>query len=105
MDAKKVKLVVVESHCDLYKEGDEIVFDGPVINKEKSGALCMTALQALYPYVFAGRLAIGHPVSRLRRRRRLPHRRTMMQNPNRADAKGIGLSLDDHAIIKSRVSS
>ena len=26
MDAKKVKLVVVESHCDLYKEGDEIVF-------------------------------------------------------------------------------
>lgn len=55
MDAKKVKLVVVESHCDLYKEGDEIVFDGPVVNKEKSGALCMTALQALYPYVFAGR--------------------------------------------------
>lgn len=52
MDAKKVKLVVVESHCDLYKEGDEIVFDGPVVNKEKSGALCMTALQALYPYVF-----------------------------------------------------
>lgn len=51
MDAKKVKLVVVESHCDLYKEGDEIVFDGPVVNKEKSGALCMTALQALYPYV------------------------------------------------------
>ena len=47
MDAKKVKLVVVESHCDLYKEGDEIVFDGPVVNKEKSGALCMTALQAL----------------------------------------------------------
>lgn len=55
MDAKKVKLVVVESHCDLYKEGDEIVFDGPVVNKEKSDALCMTALQALYPYVFAGR--------------------------------------------------
>lgn len=55
MDAKKVKLVVIKSHCDLYKEGDEIVFDGPVIDKAKSGALCMTALQALYPYVFAGR--------------------------------------------------
>ena len=64
MDAKKVKLVVVESHCDLYKEGDEIVFDGPVINKEKSGALCMTALQALYPYVFAGaRGRSGHRTS------------------------------------------
>lgn len=55
MDAKKVKLVVIKSHCDLYKEGDEIVFDGPDIDKAKSGALCMTALQALYPYVFAGR--------------------------------------------------
>ncbi|WP_418293743.1 TIGR04076 family protein [Megasphaera sp.] len=55
MDAKKVKLVVIKSHCDFYKEGDEIVFDGPVIDKAKSGALCMTALQALYPYVFAGR--------------------------------------------------
>lgn len=64
MDAKKVKLVVVESHCDLYKEGDEIVFDGPVVNKEKSGALCMTALQALYPYVFAGRQGrSGHRTS------------------------------------------
>ena len=50
MDAKKVKLVVVESHCNLYKEGDEIVFDGPVVNKEKSGALCMTGRQgALWP--------------------------------------------------------
>mgnify|MGYP004504173155 FL=1 len=28
---------------------------GPIINKEKSGALCMTALQAVYPYVFAAR--------------------------------------------------
>lgn len=55
MDVHKVKLVVVKSGCELYKTGDEIVFDGPVIQKEKSGALCMTALQALYPYVFAAR--------------------------------------------------
>lgn len=55
MDACKVKLVVVKSGCDLYKAGDEIVFDGPVIQKEKSGALCMTAMQAVYPYVFAAR--------------------------------------------------
>lgn len=63
MDAKKVKLVVIKSHCDLYKEGDEIVFDGPVIDKAKSGALCMTALQALYPYV--------SPAARVRSGRRL----------------------------------
>ncbi|MCH4166841.1 MAG: TIGR04076 family protein [Megasphaera sp.] len=55
MDVNKIKLVVMESKCDLYRPGDEIVFDGPVIDTKKSGALCMTALQALYPYVFAGR--------------------------------------------------
>ena len=64
MDAKKVKLVVVESHCDLYKEGDEIVFDGPVVNKEKSGALCMTALQASIPMSSpAARGRSGHRTS------------------------------------------
>jgi uncharacterized repeat protein (TIGR04076 family) len=55
MDVNKIKLVVIQSQCDLYKPGDEIVFDGPVIDKEASAPLCMTALQALYPYVFAGR--------------------------------------------------
>lgn len=40
MDVHKVKLVVVKSGCELYKTGDEIVFDGPVIQKEKSSALC-----------------------------------------------------------------
>ena len=101
MDAKKVKLVVIKSHCDLYKEGDEIVFDGPVIDKAKSGALCMTALQALYPYVFA--LAVGYPVSRLRRRRHLPRGGTMMHNPNRAEREGIGKWLDDRDIMKGRM--
>lgn len=55
MDVYNVKLVVIESGCDHYQIGDEIIFDGPIINTEKSGALCMTALQALYPYVFAAR--------------------------------------------------
>ena len=49
MDAKKVKLVVKSSKCHLYQPGDEIYFDESVINKEKSAALCMTALNALYP--------------------------------------------------------
>ncbi len=55
MDVYHVKLVVVESHCPEYQVGDEIIFDGPFINKEKSGPLCMTALQAIYPYIFAAR--------------------------------------------------
>lgn len=55
MDTYKIKLVVVESQCDHYTAGDAIIFDGPLIDKGRSGNLCMTALQALYPFVFAGR--------------------------------------------------
>lgn len=47
MDAKKVKLVVKSSKCHLYQPGDEIYFDESVINKEKSGALCMTAAECI----------------------------------------------------------
>lgn len=55
MDTKKVKLVVKSSKCHLYQPGDEIHFDESEINKDKSGKLCMTALNAVYPFVFAGR--------------------------------------------------
>ncbi len=53
--SEKVKLVVVESGCPNYRVGDEVVFDGPILNKEESSVLCMTALNALYPFVFAAR--------------------------------------------------
>ena len=106
MDAKKVKLVVIKSHCDLYKEGDEIVFDGPVIDKAKSGALHdgppgPLSLCLRRPPGFA--LAVGYPVSRLRRRRHLPRGGTMMHNPNRAEREGIGKWLDDRDIMKGRM--
>lgn len=55
MDACKVKLVVVDSKCDFYKPGDEIHFDGPLLDVKRGGNFCMTALQGVYPFVFAGR--------------------------------------------------
>lgn len=55
LEKKKIKLVVVDSKCQLYKKDDEIVFDGPTIDKKRSATLCMTALQSLYLYIFAGR--------------------------------------------------
>lgn len=55
MEKEKVMLVVVKSKCPTYKEGDKIVFDGPNIKKKQSDRLCMTMLNALYPYVFAAR--------------------------------------------------
>lgn len=51
----KVKLVVVKSLCSKYKVGDEIVFDGALIDKEHSASLCMMALSAVFPFVYAAR--------------------------------------------------
>ena len=48
-----VKLTVVSSQCPKYKAGDVICFEGAFINKEKSAALCMVALNAVYPFVYA----------------------------------------------------
>ena len=55
MEDHKVKAVVVESGCAKYRAGDEIVFDGAFLDKEKSGNLCMVALNAIYPFAYAAR--------------------------------------------------
>ncbi len=51
----KVKVTVVESHCPKYKEGDVIRFIGSEIDKEHSDRICMVAMNALYPFIYAFR--------------------------------------------------
>ena len=55
MEDHKVKAVVLESNCPKYQPGDEVYFDGAFIDKEKSAALCMVALGAIYPFIYAAR--------------------------------------------------
>ena len=55
MEDHKVKAVVLESGCPRYRPGDEIYFEGAFVDKEKSGELCMVALNAIYPFVYAAR--------------------------------------------------
>ena len=55
MEDHKVKAVVLESGCLRYRPGDEIYFEGAFVDKEKSGELCMVALNAIYPFVYAAR--------------------------------------------------
>lgn len=55
MENHPVKITVLESGCPKYKAGDEIFFEGAFINKEKSAELCMVALNAVYPFVYAAR--------------------------------------------------
>ena len=52
---KKIKLVVKSSKCSSYKPGDTIYIDRSFIDKEKSANICLTALTALYPFIYAAR--------------------------------------------------
>lgn len=38
--------------------GDAIYFDGPLLDKAKSGNLCMMALNAIFPFVYAARKGV-----------------------------------------------
>ena len=49
----KIKIEVVNSQCKLYKPGDKIIIDGPLIDFDQSSNVCVTALNAMYPFVFA----------------------------------------------------
>ncbi len=51
----KVKVTVVESHCPKYKKGDVIRFVGSDLDKENSDNVCMVAMQAIYPFIYAFR--------------------------------------------------
>ncbi len=55
MEDHPVKLTVLESGCPHYKKGDEIYFNGAFVEAEKSAELCMVALNAVYPFVYAAR--------------------------------------------------
>ena len=56
---KKLKVLVVSSKCDHYKVGDAIYIKGPLIDKEKSDEVCMTALNAIYPFIYAARKGVS----------------------------------------------
>lgn len=51
----KVKATVLESGCGYYSIGDEICFNGPLVETDKDIKLCMVALNAIYPFVYAAR--------------------------------------------------
>ena len=55
MENHPTRAVVLESNCPKYAPGDAIVFEGAFVDKNKSGELCMVALSAIYPFLYAAR--------------------------------------------------
>ena len=51
----KVKVTVIESHCPKYKVGDVIHFICSDLDKDNSDKVCMVAMQAIYPFIYAFR--------------------------------------------------
>lgn len=49
---------VIKSECKLYQVGDKIVVDGPLLNKDRSNNICVTALLSFYPFIFALRKGV-----------------------------------------------
>lgn len=55
MEDHQVKVTVLKSLCPRYQPGDAIYFSGAFVDKERSAALCMVALNAIYPFIYAAR--------------------------------------------------
>jgi uncharacterized repeat protein (TIGR04076 family) len=47
----EIEVVEVRGHCPVYRVGDKIVIDDPVVVLEKTDALCTHALSSLLHYV------------------------------------------------------
>ena len=53
-----VEITVTESSCPIMPMGDVLVLEGPRINYSKSGPVCITALNAIYPWVMVTRFGV-----------------------------------------------
>ncbi len=48
----------IESFCEKVSKGSKVILNGPMLNTEESNNVCMTALQAIYPYIVAARFKV-----------------------------------------------
>lgn len=53
-----VEIRVTSSECPAMPMGDVVILEGPSINYGKSGPVCLTALNAIYPWVMLSRFNV-----------------------------------------------
>jgi uncharacterized repeat protein (TIGR04076 family) len=54
----RIEALAVESNCNRIKEGDRMVFNGPILDLKETTIACCTALTAMYPLVCALRFGM-----------------------------------------------
>lgn len=55
---EKVMIEVVSSQCKFYKPGDRIYIDGALVDMQRTSNICMMALSAIFPFVYAFRKGV-----------------------------------------------
>ena len=55
---KEVKVEVTHCECNFMKNGDCVYLKGPMIDKERSDSICVTALMGIYPWIMTARFGI-----------------------------------------------
>ena len=53
-----VEIKVTASKCNAMPIGDKLILEGPAINYQKSGPVCLTALNAIYPWIMVTRFDV-----------------------------------------------
>lgn len=53
-----VEIRVIDSKCVMMPEGVSVFLEGPRIDYSRSGPVCVTALNAIYPWVMAARFGV-----------------------------------------------
>ncbi|WP_456365366.1 TIGR04076 family protein [Thermococcus sp.] len=58
MERLEVKVVEIRGRCPIFKPGDRIVIDGPMVKLDETYAICTHAFASLLPYIVALRKGI-----------------------------------------------
>jgi uncharacterized repeat protein (TIGR04076 family) len=53
-----VEIRVTSSTCPKMPDGDVLYLDGPSLDYERSGPVCLTAVNAIYPWVMLARFGV-----------------------------------------------
>jgi uncharacterized repeat protein (TIGR04076 family) len=53
-----IEVKVTASECEAMPQGDTLILEGPAINYGKSGPVCLTALNAIYPWIMVSRFGV-----------------------------------------------
>lgn len=50
-----LRIIVKSSRCEHYQPGDVIYLEGAFIGAKTTAPICMTAMSAIYPFLYAAR--------------------------------------------------